>query len=38
VSHLAKYRSQMAAIGLSPAEFVATYSQVIRIAPTRVLP
>jgi PPOX class probable F420-dependent enzyme len=37
-SHLAKYRSQMAAIGLSPAEFQATYSQVIRIVPTRWLP
>ena len=37
-AHLAKYRSQMAAIGLSPAEFLATYSQVIRIVPTRFLP
>lgn len=37
-AHLAKYRSQMAAIGLSPAEFHATYSQVIRIVPTRWLP
>ena len=37
-SHLAKYRSQMAAIGLSPFEFHATYSQVIRIVPTRWLP
>lgn len=37
-SHLAKYRRQMAAIGLTPAEFVATYSQVIRIRPTRFLP
>ena len=37
-SHLVKYRSQMAAIGLSPAEFHATYSQVIRIIPTRWLP
>ena len=37
-SHLAKYRIQMAAIGLSPAEFHATYSQVIRIVPTRCLP
>jgi PPOX class probable F420-dependent enzyme len=37
-SHLAKYRSQMASIGLAPAEFLATYSQVIRIVPTRFLP
>ena len=37
-SHLAKYRRRMAAIGLSPAEFLATYSQVIRIVPTRFLP
>jgi PPOX class probable F420-dependent enzyme len=35
--HIAKYRSQMASIGLSPAEFLATYSQVICIAPTRFL-
>jgi PPOX class probable F420-dependent enzyme len=37
-SHLAKYRRQMAAIGLSPTEFLATYSQVIRIVPTHYLP
>jgi PPOX class probable F420-dependent enzyme len=37
-SHLAKYRSQMAAIGLTPEEFLRTYSQVIRIRPTRFLP
>ena len=36
--HLAKYSRQMAAIGLSQAEFLATYSQVIRIVPTRFLP
>ena len=36
--HLAKYRSQMAAIGLTSEEFLATYSQVIRIRPTRFLP
>jgi PPOX class probable F420-dependent enzyme len=36
--HLAKYRQQMAAIGLSPDEFFRTYSQVIRIRPTRFLP
>jgi PPOX class probable F420-dependent enzyme len=38
VSHLAKYRTQMAAIGLTPDEFLRTYSQVIRIRPTRFLP
>lgn len=37
-SHLPKYRRQMAAIGLSPTEFLSTYSQVIRIVPTRFLP
>jgi PPOX class probable F420-dependent enzyme len=37
-AHCAKYRRQMAAIGLTPDEFVATYSQVIRIVPTRFLP
>jgi PPOX class probable F420-dependent enzyme len=36
--HLAKYRTHMAAIGLSTDEFLATYSQVIRIRPTRFLP
>ncbi len=36
--HLAKYRHRMAAIGLEPDEFLATYSQVIRIRPTRFLP
>lgn len=36
--HVAKYRTQMAAIGLSTEEFLATYSQVIRIRPTRFLP
>jgi PPOX class probable F420-dependent enzyme len=36
--HLAKYRTQMAAIGLTADEFLATYSQVIRIRPTRFLP
>jgi PPOX class probable F420-dependent enzyme len=36
--HLAKYTAQMAAIGLSHEEFLATYSQVIRITPTRFLP
>ena len=37
-AHLAKYRDQMAAIGLTSDEFLATYSQVIRIRPTRFLP
>jgi PPOX class probable F420-dependent enzyme len=37
-AHLAKYRTQLDAIGLSRAEFLATYSQVIRIRPTRFLP
>ena len=37
-SHLAKYRAPMAAIGLTPDEFLATYTQVIRIVPTRYLP
>jgi len=37
-AHLAKYRDQMASIGLGRDEFLATYSQVIRIRPTRFLP
>jgi PPOX class probable F420-dependent enzyme len=37
-SHLAKYRAPMTAIGLTPEEFLATYTQVIRITPTRYLP
>jgi PPOX class probable F420-dependent enzyme len=37
-SHLAKYRAPMAAIGLTPEEFLATYTQIIRITPTRYLP
>ncbi len=37
-THLAKYRDRMAAIGLGPAEFLATYSQAIRIRPIRFLP
>jgi PPOX class probable F420-dependent enzyme len=36
--HLAKYRDRMAAMGLSPDEFVTTYSQAIRIRPIRFLP
>jgi PPOX class probable F420-dependent enzyme len=35
--HLAKYGQRMAALGLSPADFLATYSQVLRITPTRPL-
>jgi len=35
---LAKYRDRMASVGLPMAEFEATYSQVIRITPTRCLP
>ena len=37
-SHLEKYRAPMAAIGLTPDEFLRTYTQVIRIVPTRYLP
>jgi PPOX class probable F420-dependent enzyme len=37
-AHLAKYADRMASVGLSPEEFIATYSQVIRITPTRSLP
>ena len=32
-AHLAKYADQLAAIGLTPTEYAATYSQVIRIVP-----
>jgi len=37
-THLPRYLSRMAAIGLSTEEYFATYSQVIRIRPTRFLP
>jgi PPOX class probable F420-dependent enzyme len=37
-AHLAKYSARMAAMGLSPDQFVATYSQVIRVTPTRTVP
>jgi len=37
-THLRKYREQMAQIGLSRDEFLATYSLVIRVRPTRFLP
>lgn len=36
-AHLDKYRERMAAVGLSPETYIATYSQVIRIVPTRYL-
>jgi PPOX class probable F420-dependent enzyme len=35
--HLRKYARQLAAIGLTPEEYAATYSQVIRIVPSRAL-
>jgi PPOX class probable F420-dependent enzyme len=38
VSLLRKYRRQMRGIGLDPATFAQTYSQPIRITPTRFLP
>jgi PPOX class probable F420-dependent enzyme len=37
-AHLRKYRDQMTAIGLTVDEFLATYSLVIRVRPTRFLP
>jgi PPOX class probable F420-dependent enzyme len=37
-THLATYGDRMVAIGLSRDVFLATYSQVIRITPTRFLP
>ncbi|HEX5149005.1 MAG TPA: pyridoxamine 5'-phosphate oxidase family protein [Candidatus Limnocylindrales bacterium] len=36
-AHLAKYASQLAAIGLTAEEYAATYSQVVRIVPDRLL-
>ena len=35
--HLAKYARQLAAIGLTAEEYAATYSQVLRIVPSRAL-
>jgi PPOX class probable F420-dependent enzyme len=35
--HLAKYARQLAAMGLSAEEYAATYSQVLRIVPSRAL-
>ena len=37
-AHLAKYGERMAALGLSTEEFLATYSQVMVITPSRSLP
>ena len=37
-AHLAKYGERMASLGLSPEEFLATYSQVVVITPSRSLP
>jgi len=37
-AHLRKYGQPMAALGLTPDAFLATYSQVMRIVPTRELP
>jgi PPOX class probable F420-dependent enzyme len=37
-AHLAKYRDEMATIGLSREEYLATYPLVIRVRPTRFLP
>ena len=36
--HARKYERQMREIGLSPDEYVRTYSQPVRIVPTRFLP
>jgi PPOX class probable F420-dependent enzyme len=37
-THIDKYRGELALIGLTPDEFLATYSAVIRVRPTRYLP
>lgn len=37
VSHWTKYASDLASIGLTPAEYVRTYSQAIRLVPVRYL-
>ncbi len=37
-AHVAKYASQLGALGLSAEAYAATYSQVIRIRPVRFLP
>jgi PPOX class probable F420-dependent enzyme len=36
-AHIAKYARQLEAIGLTPVDYAATYSQVIRIVPDRPL-
>jgi hypothetical protein len=36
--HLEKYGARMAALGMPTEEFLATYSQLLRITPTRTLP
>ncbi len=36
-SFLAKYRERIAALGITPAEFAATYSATIRLTPSRAL-
>ena len=36
-AHLRKYGARMAALGLTPDEFLATYSQVLRVVPVRSL-
>lgn len=36
--HLDKYGARMTALGLSADEFLSTYSQLLRITPTRTLP
>jgi PPOX class probable F420-dependent enzyme len=36
-SFLAKYRDRIAALGITPAEFAATYSATIRLTPSRAL-
>jgi PPOX class probable F420-dependent enzyme len=38
VRHLRKYRDEMEAIGLSVEEYLATYSLVVRVRPTRFFP
>jgi PPOX class probable F420-dependent enzyme len=37
VAFVAKYRERMAGLGLTPAEFAATYSATIRLTPARAL-
>ena len=37
-AHLRKYRDEMAAIGLTDEEYLATYSLVVRVRPTKFFP